>query len=61
MRIYIDSRDRQGSRCKDAGELKAGKDSSFVNPSTDPRSLQIFAWSKKTKLTIPNKDDILRA
>ncbi len=55
VRIYIDSRDRQGSRCKDNGELKAGKDSSFTNPNNDPRSLQIFAWSKKTKLTIPNK------
>ena len=56
MRLYIDSRDRAGSRCANIGELKAGKDSSFVNGNSDPRSLQIFAWSKKTKLTIPNKD-----
>ncbi len=58
VRLYIDSKDRQGSRCKDNGELKSGKDSSFSNPNKDPRSLQIFAWSKKTKLTIPNKQDI---
>ncbi len=56
VRLYIDSRDRAGSRCANIGELKAGKDSSFVNGNSDPRSLQIFAWSKKTKLTIPNKD-----
>lgn len=56
VRLYIDSRDRAGSRCANVGELKAGKDSSFVNGNSDPRSLQIFAWSKKTKLTIPNKD-----
>lgn len=61
VRLYIDSRDRQGSRCSNIGELKAGKDSSFSTPTKDPRALQIFAWSKKSKLTIPNKSDIYAA
>lgn len=58
VRFYIDSKDRAGSRCSGKGELKAGKDSSFSNGNKDPRSLQIFAWSKKSKLTIPNQQDI---
>jgi len=58
VRLYIDSKDRQGSRCTDVGTLAAGKDSSFSNPNKDPRSLQIFAWSKRSKLTIPNKQDL---
>ena len=61
MRLYIDSQGpRRARAARTIGELKAGKDSSFVNGNSDPRSLQIFAWSKKTKLTIPNKDDLRR-
>lgn len=54
VRIFIDSRDRAGSRCTSAGSLDSKTNSSFVNPSPDPRTLQIFAWSKKTKMKVGN-------
>lgn len=57
VRLYIDSRDREGSRCLQNGFLESGPNASFNNPNADPNSLQIFAWSEKTKLTIPNKQN----
>jgi hypothetical protein len=54
VRIYIDSKDRAGSQCRSAGQLDAKANASFLNPNDpEPRSLQIYAWSKRTKLKIP--------
>ena len=57
VRIFIDGRDRAGSRCTINGGLDSQTGSSFVNGSSDPRTLQIFAWGKRTKLKVGNTKD----
>ena len=54
VRIFIDSKDRAGSQCRATGQLDGRANASFINPNADPRSLQIYAWSKRTKLKVPN-------
>ena len=54
-RFYIDSKDRAGSQCRDRGTLDSKTGASFTNAGSDPRTLQILAWGKKSKLKIPNK------
>jgi hypothetical protein len=49
VRIFLDGKERAGSRCSGGGGLDGKTGSSFVNSSADPRTLQIFAWGKKTK------------
>lgn len=50
VRILIDSPERAGSTCPatstrpDSGRLIVGNSSDFVNPSGDPRNLQIYVW-----------------
>jgi len=58
VRIFIDSKDRAGSECRATGQLDSRANASFINPNADPRSLQIFAWSKRTKLKIPNTQKV---
>ena len=55
VRIYIDSKDRAGSQCRDKGTLDSKTGASFTNAGSDPRTLQIFAWGKRSRLKIPNK------
>ncbi|HEY3019681.1 MAG TPA: hypothetical protein VGJ32_05785 [Solirubrobacteraceae bacterium] len=55
VRIFIDSKDRAGSQCRDRGTLDSKSGASFANANADPRTLQIFAWSKRSKLKVPNK------
>jgi hypothetical protein len=54
VRLFIDGKQRAGSRCSSGGELDGKTGSTFINSSLDPRTLQIFAWDKKTKLKVPN-------
>jgi hypothetical protein len=54
VRIFLDGKERAGSRCSGGGGLDGKTGSSFVNSSSDPRTLQIYAWGKKTKLKVPN-------
>ena len=54
VRIFLDGKERAGSRCTGGGGLDGKTGSSFVNTSADPRTLQIFAWGKKTKVKVPN-------
>lgn len=50
VKIYLDSPFRPGSGCaKDGGQIQAGPDGAFVNPSLDPTALQIYSWGSTTK------------
>jgi hypothetical protein len=54
VRIFLDGKERAGSRCSDGGGLDGKTGSSFINSSADPRTLQVYAWGKKTKVKVPN-------
>ena len=65
VRIYLDSPERQGSRCPaGSGTMVTGNNATFSNPSGDPTKLQVYVYGSTTGqhvVDLPNNIDFAAA